>query len=100
MGARLGNYVSKAFTRNITRRFFWTDSSCVRNWIRSPAALYKPLVNHKIGKTQTLIDSSEWHFIPGKLNPSDHATGSAQDIEETLPTSWLDGAHFLMEPEE
>ena len=45
LGAKLGNYVSKAFTRNITQRYFWTDSSCVRNWIRSPPALYKPSQN-------------------------------------------------------
>ena len=47
-----------------------------------------------------LTDSSEWRFIPGKLNPVDHATQSAQDIEETLPASWLDGPLFLREPEE
>ena len=74
LGGRLCNYIGKAFTRNIERRYFWTDSSCTRNWIRSPASLYKPFVNHRIGKIQTLTEADEWRFIPGKLSPSDLAT--------------------------
>ena len=73
LGARLCNYIGKAFTRSIARRYFWTDSSFVRNWICSSIALHKPFVNHRIGEIQTLTDLSEWRFIPGKLNPSDHA---------------------------
>ena len=45
-GARPWNYIGKAFTRNIDRRYSWTDSSWTRNWITSPVAMYKPFVNH------------------------------------------------------
>lgn len=41
LSARLTTYVGSGLTRPIKRRIFWTDSSCVRNWIRSPAAHYK-----------------------------------------------------------
>ncbi|KFD60963.1 hypothetical protein M514_26861 [Trichuris suis] len=46
LGARLAAYVGRGLTKQIGRRRFWTDSSCVRNWIRSPAAYYKPYVSH------------------------------------------------------
>ena len=100
LGARLCNYIGKAFTRKIDRRYFWTDSSCTRNWIRSPASLYKPFVNHRIGEIQTLTEAEEWRFIPGKLNPSDLATRSTLDPKETFSKLWLEGALFLKENEE
>ena len=76
LGSRLAKYVENALTRAITRRYFWTDSSCVRNWIRSTAAYYKPFVNHRIGEIQTLTEPNEWRFLPGKVNVSDLATRS------------------------
>ena len=56
LGARVANSVQEALTRLVHRRYFWTDSSSVRNWIRSTAAYYKPFVNHRIGKIQTLTE--------------------------------------------
>ena len=38
LGARLAKYVGEGMGRKVDRRFFWTDSSCVRNWIRASAA--------------------------------------------------------------
>lgn len=70
LGARLFNYSGKAFTRKIDNRYFWTNSFCAQNWIRSQASLFQPFVNHRIGEIQTLTESDEWRFIPGKLNPS------------------------------
>ena len=46
LGARLAKYVGEGTGRKVDRRFFWTDSSCVRNWIRASAAWYMPFVNH------------------------------------------------------
>ena len=97
MGARLANYVKSALTRPIAKRRFWTDSSCVRNWVRSTAAYYKPFVSHRIGEIQTLSDASEWRFVPGRLNSSDLATRSAI---EPIPSEWFDGPAFLQTNED
>ena len=68
MGARLAEYVKSAVTRPITQRKFWTDSSCVRGWIRSTAAYYKVFVSHRLGEIQTLTNANEWRFVPGRSN--------------------------------
>lgn len=75
------------------RRYFWTDSSTVRNWIRATAAFYQTFVSHRIGEIQTLTESLEWRFVPGKLNP-DGATRSMADCK-ALHLDWLDGPDFL-----
>ena len=41
LGSRLATYVGNALNRPITGRFFWTDNSCVRNWLRFTSSLYK-----------------------------------------------------------
>ena len=100
LAARLSNFVQKSMTRPIKHRRFWTDSSCVRNWVRSTAAFYKPYVSHRVGEIQTLTESSKWRFIPGRLNISDGATRSGLTPEQPLPENWIDGPPFLHQPEE
>ena len=101
LGARLLKYVGEALSQPITRRFLWTDSSTVRNWVRSPATIYKPFVSHRIGEIQMLTVPEEFRFVPGKLNPSDAATRSSLDVENGgISSAWLGGPEFLLLPEE
>ncbi|KFD46126.1 hypothetical protein D918_09771 [Trichuris suis] len=81
--------------RAIEKRRFWTDSSCVQNWIRSSAAYYKPYVNHRIRETQTITYSSEWRFVPGRLNVSDRATRTTEKKGALFDSSWFYGPEFL-----
>ena len=96
MGARLAKFVQTALKRKIDGRFFWTDSSTVRNWVRAVSSHYQVYVSHRIGEIQTLTEPDEWRFIPGRLNPADAATRS--QLEE-IPSWWLDGPAFLYEEE-
>jgi hypothetical protein len=74
--ARLMMAVEGALTRKAHRRYLWTDSSTVRNWIRASASKYQVYVSHRVGEIQTLTEPSEWRFVPGRLNPADVATRS------------------------
>jgi hypothetical protein len=98
MGARLAKFVQTALKRKIDGRFFWTDSSTVRNWVRAVSSHYQVYVSHRIGEIQTLTEPDEWRFIPGRLNPADAATRSQLE-EEEIPSWWLDGPAFLYEEE-
>lgn len=88
--------IETALTREINARFFWTDSSTVRNWVRATATFYQTFVSHRIGEIQTLTEAREWRFVPGKLNPADAATRSQLEAE-AVPYIWLDGPTFLGE---
>ena len=59
LGSRLARYVCDALTRPIDLRRFWTDSSCVRNWVRATSASYKPFVSHRIGEIQ-VQEPKDW----------------------------------------
>jgi hypothetical protein len=97
--ARLMKAVEGALTRKVQRRYLWTDSSTVRNWIRASASKYQVYVSHRVGEIQTLTEPNEWRFVPGRLNPADVATRSSLE-EEALPSKWWEGPDFLRCPEE
>ena len=99
LAARLARSVQQILTRKPHRRFLWTDSSTVRNWIRAPASSYQVFVANRVGEIQTLTDAEEWRFVPGKNNPADAATRSAFG-EEVIPPQWLSGPEFLLQSEE
>ena len=42
MGSRMSKILGEELTIPINRRGLWTDSSCVRNWLRMTASDYKP----------------------------------------------------------
>ena len=100
LGARLAAFVLQSLSRRILFKFYWTDSSCVRNWVRATAAFYKPFVSHRIGEIQTLTEANEWRFIPGKLNVSDAATRSHVDLANPIPSTWLNGPDFLFQTQD
>ena len=93
VGSRLANFVQTALRRRCDARYFWTDSSTVRNWVRAVSARYQVYVSHRIGEIQTLRN-----LMTGKLNLADAATRSQLE-ETTIPDLWLDGPPFLNEEE-
>lgn len=96
LGVRLVQFVSKALTRNIAARYYWTDSSTVRNWVRSASSQYQVYVSHRIGEIQLNSEPTEWRFVNGRINPADAATRSTIEAE-ALPRTWLEGPAFLQE---
>ncbi|XP_057366747.1 uncharacterized protein LOC130687590 [Daphnia carinata] len=99
LGSRLAVAFQTSLTVKIHRRRFWTDSSTVRNWIRSVAAHYQVFVGNRVGEIQTITEPEEWRFIPGIFNPADAATRSTLN-GEVFPPTWLAGPGFLARSEE
>ena len=93
----MANNISSAFTRPIDKRYFWTDNTCVRNWIRSTSLHYKTYVANRIGEIQRLTSPIEWRHLRGDLNPSDIATRSSYVFAKNRDPidTWIKGPEFL-----
>jgi hypothetical protein len=52
-------------------RYFWTDSSIVRDRVWSVPTRYQVNVSHRIVDILMLKEPHECRFVPGKLNPED-----------------------------
>ena len=94
LGSRLARFVQSSLKSKFDGRYFWTDSSTVRNWVRATSAYYQVYVSNRIGEIQMLTEPEEWRFVPGRLNPADIGTRSALEAE-ALPYTWIYGPEFL-----
>ena len=100
LGSRIAKTLGEERTLPIHRRRLWTDSSWVRNWLRTAASYYKPFVSHHIGEIPTLTEAGKWRFIPGTQNPADWATRSIMTSEPIITTDWIEGPELFKRPEE
>ena len=99
MGSRLATYIQGAVSHPISTRYFWTDNSCIRNWVCSSSAAYKTFVSHRIGEIQGATVPKVWRYVPGSLNSSNIATRSSLASTD-IPSSWFTGPAFLQLPED
>ncbi|KAL0901065.1 hypothetical protein ABMA27_006387 [Loxostege sticticalis] len=103
-GALLGARLAEAIQREHKdiqpgKRYFWTDSSTVLQWIRSDPRSYKPYVAHRLGEIDELTKSREWRHVPTASNVADIAT--REDAPPlTYSSDWFQGPSFLRLPED
>ncbi|XP_053699089.1 uncharacterized protein LOC128746063 [Sabethes cyaneus] len=74
IGARLANDVMETHKLKPAQRFFWTDSRNVLCWLNSDHRKYNPFVAVRISEMLELTETSEWNWVPAKLNIADEAT--------------------------
>ncbi|XP_013171141.1 PREDICTED: uncharacterized protein LOC106120362 [Papilio xuthus] len=99
LAARLASTVRTEHTDiTPTRRYFWTDSKTVLQWIRSDPRTFKPYVAHRLGEIDELTRVIEWRYVPTGLNAADVAT--REDAPPlTIDNQWFQGPAYLRLPE-
>ncbi|XP_074034150.1 uncharacterized protein [Leptinotarsa decemlineata] len=99
MASRLAQVIRNELEFPIDEMFYWSDSSCVLNWIRGDGRNYKPFVSHRIGEIQELTRIAEWRWVPTELNIADEAT-RRKKINGVISNEWFSGPYFLKNSEE
>ena len=96
IGARLCKVTTEESRLLFNAIHFWTDSTTVIAWINSPEK-QKCYCANKINEILSISEAQQWHHIPVKQNPADHATRGIrlQDVEQL----WLQPPDFLLIPE-
>ena len=90
--------LSKAFGDKIESYYVFTDSMIALSWLSNAQKLLKPFCFNRVRQVQRLADITRWRFVPGTLNPADHATKG--DVKEELldPNSvWFKGYEWMKE---
>ncbi|KXJ71211.1 hypothetical protein RP20_CCG021176 [Aedes albopictus] len=100
MGARMLHTILSTHSIKFQRYVLWTDSQTVRSWILSDQHKFKQFVAFRIGEVLELTRSSDWRWVPSKLNAADILTkwGRAPCLESG--GCWFTGPRFLHDPEE
>lgn len=99
LSARLGATIQNEHKDiKANKRYFWTDSNTVLQWIRSDPRDFKPYVAHRLGEIDELTTASEWRHVPSSQNAADVATrDDAPPLQ--YDSVWFQGPNFLRERE-
>ncbi|XP_055591485.1 uncharacterized protein LOC129743475 [Uranotaenia lowii] len=75
---------------------FWSDSTVVLHWIRSPPPDWKPFVSNKIAEIQRSTKNSQWRHIRTDVNPADILSRGAWPSQILDNDLWWHGPDFLV----
>jgi hypothetical protein len=93
--ARLFEKVKQSVNLHNAREIFWTDSSIVLAWIKTPPHLLKTFVANRVTEITSLTAVSKWRHISGKVNPVDILSRGAFPEEIVNNDLWFSGPEFL-----
>lgn len=79
---------------NVDRTYFYTDSQVVMGYINNDARRFLIYVSNRVQKIRNLTDPKDWHFVPTKQNPADHASRGLT-VEQLADSLWINGPTFL-----
>ncbi|XP_058464923.1 uncharacterized protein LOC131438730 [Malaya genurostris] len=100
LGCRLAVTVENNHTLQITRRFFWSDSTTVLSWIRCiDPRRYTPFVTFRVSDILSQSNVADWKWVPTAENVADEATKWGKGPNLSSNSRWFVGPEFLYKPE-
>ena len=95
LAIRLKETVVKEMDWKFDTVYFWTDSMINLQYINNSHQRFKVFVGNRVGEIYESSESSQWRFVPGKLNPADLTTRGTSMQEADKRSIWLNGPTFL-----
>ncbi|XP_055522717.1 uncharacterized protein LOC129716899 [Wyeomyia smithii] len=81
-----------------TNTTFWSDSTTVLQWLRSPPNRWRTFVANRVSFIQTSTEGTNWRHVPGVENPADELSRGLQPTEILTQTRWWNGPVWLALP--
>ncbi|XP_058064652.1 uncharacterized protein LOC131214287, partial [Anopheles bellator] len=63
--------INDVFGSRVDETHWWSDSQVALTWIRSDNSRWDVFVKNRVAKVQTATATTDWHYVPTKLNPAD-----------------------------
>ncbi|XP_070567346.1 uncharacterized protein [Ptychodera flava] len=98
VSANMSSKLKEELNINIDEEYFWTDSQVVLRYIANEARRFHVFVANRIQRIRQVSEHSQWHYVPTRMNPADHASRGVC-ATELLNSNWFKGPDFLWERE-
>ena len=83
----------------VTRSIFWTDSTCVLQYIRNTSKRFHTFVANRLAIIHENSTSHQWRHVGSELNPADDASRGISIDEMNVNSRWFNGPQFLTQRE-
>ena len=80
---------------DFTAVHFWTDSTCVLQWVRNPDLPLKLFVANRVAKLIEGSAGATWHYVNTRDNPADIGSRGLRPTQTAEITRWLEGPPWL-----
>ncbi|XP_055614816.1 uncharacterized protein LOC129761133 [Toxorhynchites rutilus septentrionalis] len=90
--------VSKALSLDKIPAYFWSDSTIVLHWLKSPPNRWKTFVANRVSSVQTSTYGHVWKHVSGKDNPADLVSRGMPVKEFIQSKLWRRGPEWLQDP--
>ena len=84
----------------VDRSLFWTDSTSVLKYVATIHTRFHTLVAKGLSQIQDCSSSSQWRYVPSKLNPADDASRGLKVGELLTNGRWKVGPPFLWQSQD
>lgn len=95
MGVEFANSIGNELNYKVSRRYFWSDSTTVLNYIRCDDKRFNRFVANKISFIRNYTIPNDWHFVPSEANPADLISRGATVKYLSSCNLWLNVPNFL-----
>ncbi|GBM11927.1 hypothetical protein AVEN_209626-1 [Araneus ventricosus] len=96
--SKLMRRVLRALKLEVSKTYFWTDSTIVLSWLEKECKDLKTFVANRISIIRTLTVAEQWNHVPSKQNPADLISRGMDPVKLQLCELWWSPS-FLLQPE-
>ncbi|GBO28884.1 hypothetical protein AVEN_13783-1 [Araneus ventricosus] len=96
--SKLMRRVLRALKLEVSKTYFWTDSTIVLSWLEKECKELKTFVANRISIIRTLTVAEQWNHVPSKQNPADLISRGMDPVKLQLCELWWSPS-FLLQPE-
>ena len=91
--------ISQELESKVDSVTFWTDSTCVLQYINNESNRFKTFVANRIALIHELSSPSCWRYVDSKSNPADYASRGLRPTDKHEIDQWINGPDFLRRKE-
>ena len=99
LASRLDKIIRREIDLPVHESVFWTDSTCVMNYIRSNDKRFHTFVANRVAIIHDGSTPSQWRYVNTEANPADDASRGLAVDSLIKKNRWIRGPDFLWEQE-
>ena len=99
LASRLDKIIRREIDLPVHESVFWTDSTCVMNYIRSNDKRFHTFVANRVAIIHDGSSPSQWRYVNTEANPADDASRGLAVDALIKKNRWIRGPNFLWEQE-
>ncbi|XP_062703649.1 uncharacterized protein LOC134286095 [Aedes albopictus] len=95
VAAKLYRATAKALKMEDTETWFWSDSTVVLSWLKSPPYVWPTFVANRVSHIQELTKGHRWNHVKGTENPADLVSRGVMPKDLVDKHHWFHGPGWL-----